>query len=381
MYKTTTYLFLILILSVFQLRAQSLASQLTQAKLNIIRASVNFLATDTIKFKNIKKPIFSTGKDYPELISFADSNKLKGVKALVIKWRGIKLDTNSVDEGTKSLNGFKEKVISDISTGNNTYRKQSPFSFEEFKSSVMANVLKADATVAGQDEAIVQTDNQSASTPTGSEPSFINITNIAYLEALIILCLLVYLMVALKKKKSKSKELAFLKKERDTIVREQTQLEDRFKDLTAKNNELEEKLNVIMLKEETPLKESVAEEPVNINTVEWHIDKQEITKLPERFYTKYADLIDGFSVAELVEVENNETIFEIRLKSPNKATFKVSENPAAQKYALTNADYFLQKTCMYDVVPFGKITTEKEGQLSLSGGKWEIIEPAKISFK
>lgn len=214
-----------------------------------------------------------------------------------------------------------------------------------------------------------------------SDSKFINAKNIAYLECVIILCLLVYLIIVLKKRKSRQKELAFLKSETTNTTWEKAQLKTELGDLKAQNGKLEEELNLIRLKEETQLKELVPEEPSNVNTIEWQIDKPEIIKQPEHFYTKYADLIDGFSVAELVEEENNETIFEIRLQSLNKASFKVSENPASQKYALTNADYFLQKTCMYDVVPFGQIITEKEGQLSLSGGKWEIIEPAKISFK
>lgn len=214
-----------------------------------------------------------------------------------------------------------------------------------------------------------------------SDAKLISAKNIAYLESVIILCLLVYLITVLRKRKSRQKELAFMKSENSNAIWEKAELEAKLKDLKNKEEKLEEGLNLIKSKEETPLKELAPEEPSKVNTVEWQIDKLEIIKPTERFYTKYADLIDGFSVAELVEEENNETIFEIRLQSPNKASFKVSENPAAQKYALTNADYFLQKTCMYDVVPFGQIITEKEGQLSLSGGKWEIIEPAKISFK
>ncbi|MFD2584931.1 hypothetical protein ACFSR6_20710 [Pedobacter vanadiisoli] len=214
-----------------------------------------------------------------------------------------------------------------------------------------------------------------------SDTKLITPSNIGYLQSIIILCLLVYLIIVLKNKKSKEKELAFMKSEVANTTWKKTQLNTELEDLKIKNAKLEEEMSIHRLKEETLLKEFVPEEQNNVNTIEWQIDKPKVVRQPERFYTKYADLIDGFSVAELVEDENNETIFEIRLQSPNKATFKVNENPAAQKYALTNADYFLQKTCVYDVVPFGKITTEKEGQLSLSGGKWEIIEPAKISFK
>lgn len=218
-------------------------------------------------------------------------------------------------------------------------------------------------------------------TTKSSDMKLITTTYINYLLSIIIICLLVYLIVVLRNKKRKGKELAFMKSEVANKTWEKTQLNTQLEDLKTKNAKLEEEMSIHRLKEEIQLKEFVPEEPSNAKIIEWQIDKPELVNQPKCFYTKYADLIDGFSVAELVAEENNETIFEIRLQSPNKATFKISENPATQKYALTNADYFLQKTCVYDVVPFGKITTEKEGQLSLSGGKWEIIERARISFK
>jgi len=209
-------------------------------------------------------------------------------------------------------------------------------------------------------------------------------TNIAYLESVFILCLLFYLIIILKKKKRSRK------KHIETPDNEQLIFELKEK-IKSKDHEIKEQdiiidgLNIDIENLKTELdnviKNTASNETERQAGLTSSIEDHDKVKLPECFYTKYADLLDGFSVAELVEEENNETIFEIRLQSPNKATFKVSENPAAQKYALTNADYFLQKTCVYDVVPFGKITTEREGRLSLSGGKWEIIEPAKISFK
>ena len=102
---------------------------------------------------------------------------------------------------------------------------------------------------------------------------------------------------------------------------------------------------------------------------------------PIRF-ARYADQGDGFASSELLFEEDNDTIFEIRLTSPKTATFKVANNLNAQKYALSNAGFFLGKTCKYDSTPSQKsiISTEMEGELKLQGGKWLILNPAKITF-
>ena len=99
-------------------------------------------------------------------------------------------------------------------------------------------------------------------------------------------------------------------------------------------------------------------------------------------YTKYADMGDGFSVGELSKEQNDENIFEIVITSNNTAKFRIVSNRNAQLFALSNAAYFLGKTCKYDTVPSSnaKITTETEGELKLHGNKWQIINPAKIIF-
>ena len=99
-------------------------------------------------------------------------------------------------------------------------------------------------------------------------------------------------------------------------------------------------------------------------------------------YARYADLGDGFSISELLVTENDETIFEIIMKGTNSASFKVSNNRNAQKYALTNASYFFNKVCKYESSPTydSIITTDTDGVLKLEGNKWIILSPAKISF-
>ena len=99
-------------------------------------------------------------------------------------------------------------------------------------------------------------------------------------------------------------------------------------------------------------------------------------------YARYADQGDAFSISELLTEEDNDTIFEITTLSSSTAKFIICNNLNAQVYALSNAAYFLGKTCKYDSIPKNNsiIQTDIPGELKLQGNKWVIITPAKISF-
>ncbi|HYC28202.1 MAG TPA: hypothetical protein VEB42_05285, partial [Chitinophagaceae bacterium] len=99
-------------------------------------------------------------------------------------------------------------------------------------------------------------------------------------------------------------------------------------------------------------------------------------------YAKYADTGNGFSESYFVDKPNNETIFEITMVSPDIATYVVSSDLNVQKYALSNADYFLRRACQYDSLPTmnSVISTTTPGQLRKEGNKWIIDAPAKVSF-
>jgi len=99
-------------------------------------------------------------------------------------------------------------------------------------------------------------------------------------------------------------------------------------------------------------------------------------------FARYADQVDGFSVSELLNEENDETIFQLTQESFGTATFRISNNQNAQKYALSNVTYLLGKSCKYDSTPSSNsyIKTDVVGDLKLQGTKWLIVNPAKISF-
>ncbi len=125
----------------------------------------------------------------------------------------------------------------------------------------------------------------------------------------------------------------------------------------------------------------VKEKPAPKPVVQPQAPKPPVAKVK---YAHYADLGDGFSNAELLDKPDSETIFEITIAANNNTgEYKVTGNPDGQRYALSNTQYFLGKTCQYDSFPSGSnatIKTETPGTVKLNGGKWVIVNPARISF-
>lgn len=216
------------------------------------------------------------------------------------------------------------------------------------------------------------------------DDSWLSCSNIAYAELALIIILLAYIIIKgfsrAKRNRKISDDLKRIRQERDELRYKNESISRDLKEINALREEDRSQLALLQEEKFIALPNQPIEAEATINTMEW--DKPEAPKkIQEIFYSRYADLADGFSAAELLTKESNDTIFEITILSPNKASFKVSINPAAQKYALSNADYFLQPTCRYDALPSGIIINEIPGSLSLIGGKWEIKEKARISFK
>ena len=175
-----------------------------------------------------------------------------------------------------------------------------------------------------------------------------------------------------------------LKQAKESNEHQVSNFKNQIKKLEEENKSLEDDLESV----KRELKMTIKEKPKEIS--ENQISSTPIfvepipppkEESPIRF-ARYADQGDGFASSELLFEEDNDTVFEIRLTSPKTATFKVANNLNAQKYALSNAGFFLGKTCKYDTTPTQNsiITTEIEGELKLQGSKWLILNPAKIIF-
>src|SRR3954453_10934433 len=183
-----------------------------------------------------------------------------------------------------------------------------------------------------------------------------------------------------------------------TLTNQKTQLEKELADSELDRKSLEDRLKSLEMKKVQPVQPKAApqsptpiapvaaapvvkEKAVPKPVVQPQAPKPPAAKVK---YAHYADMGDGFSNAELLDKPDSETIFEITIASNNNTgEYKVTSNPDGQRYALSNAQYFLGKTCQYDSFPSGNnavIKTEKSGTVKLNGGKWVIVNPARISF-
>jgi hypothetical protein len=91
--------------------------QVEAAKFEIVKATVEFLASDRETFKEAKETVCMHCEGYSALLQFVQRNKIKKADDLIRKWREEKkVDTTSANRN-KSLERFKREVIGDITTG------------------------------------------------------------------------------------------------------------------------------------------------------------------------------------------------------------------------------------------------------------------------
>jgi len=390
MYKKIIKLSILFLISATHLQGQSLTQRATDAKKNIMIVSAEFLVDATAADKTAPKKICESCSDISSIKKFVADNGVKSGGQLIDKWVSWKLDTTNEDNGKTSLKAFADKVDSSL-TSKHSDRKALG-SYNHFITrmadikieppTAITNDSQKNADEEGAD--LADEVKQSTQGPVKTNKGWITPTNIAYAELILIILLLIILIYkALGNDKGVKRfkgDLNRIRKERDQLRHD---IENLRSDLRESSELREEDRSALAkLKEElttAALKQTEVEEAVS-NTIEW--DKPAAPqKVQEVFYSRYADLEGGFSAVELLPREDSDTIFEITILSPNKASFRVSGNLAAQKYALSNADYFLEPTCHYDTLPAGTIINEKPGLLVLTGGKWEIKEKAKISFR
>jgi len=102
----------------------------------------------------------------------------------------------------------------------------------------------------------------------------------------------------------------------------------------------------------------------------------------ERYYAKLADLDNGFSPAVLQLSQNGEQVFEI-ITTGDEATYRISSDTNAQRYALAESTFTLGKACELANQPFKgcQIVMDREGSLDRVSGNWIFRNKAKIAFR
>lgn len=382
--------------------AQStLGSQLEKAKFEIVKKTVEFLSTDTATFKNVKAKSCTGCDEYGDLKKFAaDNGLLNADKKIIEPLSKIPVDTTA-DKWSGDLSRFSQAAINSVAGAGKEKRRSLP-TFNDYEQDLTD--IKNSITVRNEagSEKNASANNGRQATATNKTVAESNVSTntrqwLPYGIAIILLALLVYAWVEnnknkqkkehLKKEKSRlESELLYAQQDIGKLKKEISVLEENAKDAELDIQFYKDRLEQIE-KQDKPAPgtkitaqkgHAVVEEPVSAKPA----------KAPQNIpagvtkYSRYADLSDGFSNAELLDNPDGETIFELTILPNNTGTYKIVNNATGQKYALSNAQYFLGKTCRYDSFPGTntKIITEELGQIKLAAGKWTITHPAKISF-
>lgn len=399
-FYSITFIFLI------NAKAQkSLETQLKDAKFDIIKKTVEFLSTDAATYKNVKATTCPDCKNLNDLKKFAITNGLLNADKKIIEPLGnISLDT-AANKWQAGLLKFKQQAIDKI-TGADKERRKSLPGYNKYEQTLndICSAVKAgniDETATASVATNADTATAANNSPVKSNSSFTVPLWLLYSLIAILAALSIYTWLENKKNKQEKKSLqddnTNLKSNWYEAKQEVSRLKNKIGKLEkeAKDRELDIKTYEDRLTQFENEKNQLPQSNSNTESVKASSDivmekvispklvntAQAASAIVTK-YSRYADLGDGFSNAELLDSPDGETIFELTISPNNIGIYKVVNNPDGQKYALSNAQYFLAKSCRYDSFPAGntRIQTDEPGLIKLNAGKWAITSPAKISF-
>jgi hypothetical protein len=380
-------------------------NQVEDAKFQIVKATIEFLASDKETFKDAAERQCPDCRSYEKLLQFVRKNKIKKADVLISQWRDEKKIDTTFANRNKSLSKFKADVIHDITNGPKSKRKKfSNYAAYENKLNTIIEAVSVTDPVAEDVPDIVKVQEvpnpaveQVVTEPAKimSEKSSESASYFAFLPDLskdmyytifiLLLAVILFLLWILRNKNKviarHSRDLKEQLSKSGSTEWQSKNMSNELKAVSQKLKDAEAEIAILQdnLKAETERNQRLSVTPKVEKPV---VKKFEPVATPGIKYARYADQGDGFSVQELLDEEDSETIFEIMPLSPTYASFKISENQNAQRYALSNSPYFLGKTSQYDTFPSGNslINTDVPGELKLQGNKWLIVKPVQISF-
>ncbi|MGV3767468.1 MAG: hypothetical protein ACO1NW_15135 [Chitinophagaceae bacterium] len=405
--------------------AQSVYEQIKSARFRIVRHTIEFISNDAQSFKNVKSHTCADCKSYAALEQFVQTNKIVGADRIINRVKTENFDTAAATS-IGSLEKFAQALQQEITAGERIRRKELP-AFNTYVTQVDGIIEETEKALTAPPAAPVLADGPAPHTITGvpegdetaedkaananaamkgnaaeTADGAMNLPAIAGFAAAALFAFIAY-RANTKANKAKSAVQDIEKRKGDiqnlyldsqqTIKAAHRDLETLQQDLVAEKEE-----NTRLRKELKTLKKSAPEQTVEVtkqapeprpekNTVPTPVappapvPAKEKPAPPPKF-ARYADTGDGFSAAYLLDEPNSETIFEIRIINGGTASFKVSELPQVQRYALSNISYFFDATCQYNSFPSenSTIRTDVPGELRWNGDKWSIVNRAQISF-
>lgn len=364
----------------------------------MIKAAISFLATDTISFEqSSQKPANCT--DYDCLAKYCRDNKLTNAEPLVDSWKVVPI-TSELD-----LESLKDGIIKKLTTGSSKKEKRKNLpGYKDFESNLnnLVNSFKETDDV-GNGESQTSAGNGTDLKPQRTDPdtesplstiseetkpqSGSMLPTIAFLVSLTALVVGLFAFTRGKKDAEKNKQINVgntaimeeIKAIKARITQNQSDsqkplqnrissLEDRVSDLESRIRNMKMEANIVSttsnLEFEKPSSSTAA-----INT-----QNNAFAKLP--------DLGNGFSSVILAKEQNGEQIYEIEITGDN-AIFTITEDKYAQKYALSDPNYYLSSACDFYNQPVkgANIKVIENGTLTKSGSNWIIQSKAKIEFR
>ncbi len=388
----------------FSANAQADAEkQISEAKFQIIKETIEFLASDKETFKEAKEKQCANCIGYKDLLQFIEKNKLKKADGLISEWKKIQIDT-SFNGWKNSIQKFRNQVIGDITSGAKSKRKnfQNYKAYEGSLELVIEKVSIAEPIANVPDVQKIEEKPGPVVESKVTEPEIVmseksseSASFFAFLPDLskdmsytILLLLIAGIMFLLWVLRNKNQVIERNERTLNDHLHKSGSTEFQSKSLSNELRAVKQKLKeaeaeIAILQENVRAELERNERLSAVPEIEKSVEKAPAPAVESPIkYARYADQGDGFSVQELLEEEDSETIFELMILSPNTASFKISNNQNAQRYALSNSPYFLGKTSLYDTFPTGNslINTDIPGELKLQGNKWLIVKPIQISF-
>lgn len=379
---------LILIFLPFSLFAQNNGDSL---KFEIIKSSLSFLATDIETFKESSgKAANCNNGDYACLIEYSKKNKLEGSDRKVTAWRKEKTASQA------EIEALGDKIVAELTSGNSRGRRKELPAFAEYQKQLSLLAASFTETPEPQTQAA---ENENISPPpqppaTNQTPT---IQDEAKTESKLPIISLISSLLALAigglvfARDSKSSQ-ASKKYNADYLI-----LKEDIKELKTRIAQkqpvdlkpLQDKLNNI----ETRV-EKLEHLPRITENEGYSLDRNKNLKIEQRnfnssnssgqnnAFAKLPDLGNGFSNSILAKEQNGEQIYEIEIKGDN-GSFTITEDANAQKYALSDFNYYLSSACDFYNQPVkgAHIKVLEKGTLAKSGDNWIIQSKSKIEFR
>jgi len=415
---------------------EDFTSSVNQVTVDMLRETVQFLATDTLNFKRVQETRCADCRSESQVLAFIRANGLTNAGTLVMKVQAKKQELLrgqkrplSAEAAGQVAQQLRQYIISEVTKGGRAHRlalaSYEPYSHQLDKLSqevaYASDALRAvDTILTGaevpsvrQQAAALQTPEadpalpEPTDEPVGSKSGLPTYAWVSMLVSGLTLLLTLYLfwrsrrhgMVlpavdtgldpakaspgdAAKQKLARlTQRVAVLEAERTDLLNRLHRLEQTTRQTTTGRSRsvIDTAVTTAPARTPSPGSHAVPLEPTPAPAPGPMVPQRSTFAL---LYGRTADLGDGFSTSGLSEAPDRDTVFEIFRQGDELATFRISERPDLQQLALSDPFSYLNDTCIYQTQPRpgSRIHTDEPGRLHLQGDKWVITEKAQISF-